>query len=169
MDWKKAIGAVAPALARAVGGPIGSVAVNVLSSALGVEPSEGALEKKVQTLTADDLARLRDAEMKFAKDMRELDLDFERVDAEDRANARAREIALKDWMPRALALAVFGLFSFVVWSLQHASIPVENRDAFNQILGILYAAVTGVLGYYFGSSAGSRAKDAVLHRGTGRG
>lgn len=162
MDWKKAIGAVAPVLARAVGGPIGGAAIGALAKALGVEPTEDALEKKVASMTAGDLLALKTADQTFQKDMRALDIDLEKVDAEDRANARAREIATKDWMPRVLAMGVFLLFSFVVYSLQHSPIAPENRDAFNQILGILYAAVTGVLGYYFGSSAGSRAKDATV-------
>ena len=44
------------------------------------------------------------------------------------------------------------------------AIPAQNRDAANQLLGILYVAVTVVLSYYFGRSAGSRTKDAVLGR-----
>lgn len=72
---------------------------------------------------------------------------------------QSREMRLHDWVQPVLALSVFALFAFVVWHLQYASIPGENRDAYNQVLGILYAAVTGVLGFYFGSSIGSRLKD----------
>lgn len=159
MDWKKVVGSVAPTLARAIGGPLGGAAISVLSSALGVDPSEDSLEKKVQSLSPEDLQKLKQADYDFQVEMRKLDVDEYRVENEDRASARAREVSLHDWVTPALAIGVFILFSFVVWQLQHGSVPVENRDAFNQVLGILYAAVTGVLGYYFGSSIGSRGKD----------
>lgn len=66
------------------------------------------------------------------------------------------------WTEAFLIVMVFGLFAFVVWTLRSSPIPEANRDAFNQILGILYAAVTGILGYCFGSSAGSRSKDQTI-------
>lgn len=161
-DWKKVLRAVAPTLVGAIGGPVGSVAANALSAALGIPPGEDELEKKVATLTAADLLSLKNAEQQFVKDMKALDLDFEKVAQEDRSNARAREIATHDWMPRALGLSVFALFAFVTLTLARWEIPLANRDAANQILGILYAAVVSVLGYYFGSSAGSRSKDASI-------
>jgi hypothetical protein len=89
---------------------------------------------------------------------------LERVDSDDRANARGREVALHDWTTRALALAIITLFAVQMFLLTRHAIPAENRDAANQLLGILYVAVTVVLSYYFGSSAGSRTKDAVLGR-----
>lgn len=158
MDWKKIAG-VAPTIAKAIGGPFAGAAVAAAAAALGVEPKEDALEAKVQNLTAGDLVKLKEAEQAFQVEMRKLDVDEARVGNEDRANARQREIELHDWVTPILALGVFVLFTFVVWHLQRSSVPIENRDAFNQVLGILYAAVTGVLGYYFGSSMGSRNKD----------
>lgn len=162
MNWRKAIGAVAPVLARAVGGPVGAAALGVISGVLGIEPSEDALEKKVASLTPDDLLKLKDAERQFVVKMRELEIDVEKIDAEDRANARAREIATKDWTTRAIAITVMLLFAVTVGGLMRIEIPATNRDAVNQILGILYAAVVSVLSYYFGSSAGSRAKDSTI-------
>jgi hypothetical protein len=163
MDWKKAIGAVAPSLLRAIGGPFGSVAANALTSVLGVDANdEKALEAKVLSMTAADLLALKQADQQFQKDMRALGIDEAKIEAADRADARAREIATHDWVVKVLALSVFTLFAAVVVGLQRFEIPAQNRDAANQVLGILYAAVVSVLGYYFGSSAGSRAKDALI-------
>lgn len=164
MKWKEILGKVAPTLVKAAGGSLGGLAVSVLTSALGIEPNEDALEKKVATLTADDLLKLKEAENKFVLDMRKLDLDFDKIDIEDRANARAREIALKDWMPKALGITVIILYACTIAALMFLKIPEPNRDMMNQMAEILKMAVIMILSYYFGSSAGSRAKDSPLHK-----
>lgn len=162
MDWKKTIGAIAPTIARAIGGPIGNIAVGVLSSVLGVDANEDALEKKVAVLTGDDLAKIKGAEQQFVKDMRALDIDLERIDAADRASAREREVKVRDWVPAALAVFVNGSFAGVLYAMFSHSVPPENKDAFTILLGMLGAGVTACWGYYWGSSASSRAKDTTI-------
>jgi hypothetical protein len=165
--WLAAIEKVAPTIARATLGPIAPIALNVLGTVLGVEPKEDALEAKVATLTATDLLALKAAEDQFKKDMRALDIDLEKVDAEDRANARAREIALRDPIPRILAIGLFLLLVGMLYSLVRHEIPEGNRSAYDIIIGIVSSAVAAVVNYYFGSSAGSRAKDATVAKMSG--
>lgn len=163
MKWLQAIAAVAPTIARAIPGPIGMVARTLLGDTLKVDAhDDAALEAKVQTLTAADLLALKNAEQKFIADMKALDLDVFKLDAEDRANARAREVALRDWLPKALAIFVLTLYGVdSVW-LHLGDMPAANREAAMQVQVTLQAAVMLVLSYYFGSSSGSRAKDATV-------
>ena len=53
MDWLKTL---APTLATALGGPLAGLAVNAISSALGIDPSK--VEETIQSgkLTADQIA-----------------------------------------------------------------------------------------------------------------
>ena len=89
----------------------------------------------------------------------------------DLASAREREvkIATSDAAPMinkivtpALALGVVTL-SFVLFAvLIFVEVRVEAKDILIYILGVLSAAVTQILSYYFGSSQGSKDKGAEL-------
>ena len=89
----------------------------------------------------------------------------------DLANARQREvkIATSDAAPMinkivtpALALGVvtlsFALFAVLIF----VDVRLEAKDILIYILGVLSAAVTQILSYYFGSSQGSKDKGAEL-------
>jgi hypothetical protein len=109
--WKAAAGVlstVAPMLATAVGGPLAGAATNAIIGALGL-PQDTPPEQvaaAVQSATPEQLLALKRAEQEFAVKMRELDVTLEQLRFSDTANARAREIAVRDWMPRALGLMV---------------------------------------------------------------
>lgn len=63
-----------------------------------------------------------------------------------------------------LSLAAFLVVIFtstVILLLFHA-VPQGNKDMVNIFLGTEGAAMTGVFGYYFGSSKGSSDKNAVI-------
>ena len=53
-----------------------------------------------------------------------------------------------------LCTALAALFVFPV--------PESNRDQMGLVLGALLSAVSTVVGFYFGSSKGSRGKDATI-------
>lgn len=162
--WKAVLGQVAPTLATALGGPLAGGVVKRLAGALLGD--EKASEDKVgdAILRADPvtLLKLKELEQEYAKFVLEHDLNLEKLAVEDRGSARQREIATKDWVVKVLAIGVFSLFSAVVWALYKVEIPASNRDATNQVLGILYGAVSMVLGYYFGSSASSDRKTELI-------
>jgi hypothetical protein len=124
--------------------------------------TEEMLATAVQNATPEDLIKLRAADQSFAVEMKKLDVDFARIDAEDRNSARNREVALKDWVTKVLALGTFAMFGGVLFVLTKHLIPDGNKDVFNLILGGLVNSVSTVLGYYFGSSQSSRTKDETL-------
>lgn len=163
-DWKALVKSVAPMLGTALGGPLGGLAGKVVSEALGGEPND--LPKLVSNISQDQLLALKQAEQAFTLHMAELDItsvrDLETIAAGDRASARAREIALRDWTPKALAVGItLGFFGILAYMLKF-EIPSSSRDVLNIMLGSLGTAWVSVVGYFFGSSAGSARKDEII-------
>jgi hypothetical protein len=62
----------------------------------------------------------------------------------------------------AVALSVLSILGFIAWALVYMPIPQENQNAITVLLGVVAAQVSGVVGYYFGSSASSKAKDETI-------
>ena len=158
-----------------MGGPLGSMAANALGKAIGVDkvsPSADGLAQAIAKaapagLTGDQIAALQKAEEDFRLQMAKLgfeDLEaLEKIAADDRADARRREIEAKDsWTPRILAGIVAILWGLVTWFLLKHVVPAEMREIVMRSLGTLDMALGLVLGYYFGSSAGSDRKTELL-------
>jgi hypothetical protein len=158
---------VAPALASAVGGPLAGMAVRTISEALLGKPdgTEDELAQAAARATPEQLLALKRAEQDFAVKMRELDIDLERIASADRGSARDREVATKDWTPRILAgLITGGYFGVLFYMLRNGLPQHGGSEAMLVMLGTLGTAWGGVVAYYFGSSAGSKAKDEALRR-----
>lgn len=161
---KSVLGAVAPALGTALGGPFGGMAASAIADALGLGQSASDEEIK-QTLaraTPDQLLAIKKADQEFSLQMKSLDVDFERIAQADRDSARKREIEVKDNIPAILAIAItigfFGVLGYLLgWGL-----PNAGGEALLVMLGSLGTAWSGIIAYYFGSSAGSRTKDMTL-------
>jgi hypothetical protein len=129
-----------------------------------VEQKMGIKLKPEDQLTDEDVKSLQEAAMKHEEFMAE-------IDAKDRDSARNREIEiatsekapmLNKVVTPLLALGVVGL-SFVLFAvLIFVDVQPEAKDILIYILGVLSAAVTQILSYYFGSSSGSKEKDDKL-------
>lgn len=170
--WKAAAGVlstVAPMLATAVGGPLAGAATNAIIGALGLPqdtpPEQVALA--VQSATPDQLLAIKKAEQEFAVQMKALDVTLEQLRYSDTANARAREVAVRDWMPKVLGLLVVGSTIAAVLLVLIGKARVDDALA-GALVQMLVNASLLVLGYYFGSSAGSAAKDAMLRQQGGK-
>jgi hypothetical protein len=158
---------VAPTIASAVGGPLAGMATRAISEALLGKPdgSEQELAEAAAKATPEQLLALKQAENDFAIKMRELDIDLERIANEDRDSARNREVATKDWTPRILAgLITVGYFGALFYMLRNGLPQHGGSEAMLVMLGTLGTAWGGVVAYYFGSSAGSKAKDEAMRR-----
>lgn len=168
MTWKKILGTVAPTLASALGGPMAGLAVKQISEkVLGVPAGKDAEERVAAAIAGaspEMLAKLKELDQAFAKEMAKLDIDLERIHADDRANARARQVKMNDHTPTAIAAAVIIGFMVGVWFVSTHQIPAENKEVVITMLGALGALATTVVTYYFGSSRSSRTKDEALSR-----
>lgn len=160
---KQLIGAVAPLLGTAIGGPFGAVAGTFIGKALGVAPNDqAAMEAAVASGDPEILVKLKQADNDFKAHMADVGLSEDKLVFDDKANARAREIALKDYTPAVLAYGItLGFFGTLLFMLVHGK-PASGGDALLVMLGSLGTAWAGVTAYYFGSSSGSARKDATL-------
>ena len=159
---------VAPSIASAVGSPLAGMATKAISEALLGKPdgTEQELIQAVDRATPEQLLALKKAENDFAIQMRELDIDLERIASQDRNSAREREVKTGDWMPRVLAFIVVGGFMFTVFLVLMGYVEGMKDPLMATTVGTLIGFVSAkceqVVAYYFGSSAGSKAKDEAL-------
>jgi hypothetical protein len=158
---------VAPTIASAVGGPLAGMAVRTISDALLGKPdgTEEELAQAALAATPEQLLALKKAEQDFIVQMRELDIDLERIGNQDRDSARNREIKLKDVTPKVLAAIItVGYFGVLFWMLNYGLPSNGGSEAMLVMLGTLGTAWGGIVAYYFGSSAGSRDKNETINR-----
>jgi len=160
MDWLKQI---APTIATALGGPLAGMAVSAISKAIGVDEEKVGDLIANNKLTADQIAQVKLAEIELQKQAQELGLNFEKLEVEDRKSARDMQSATRSMMPPLLAGAVtVGFFSIMV--MMFFNNIDANNPAILMMLGSLGTAWTGIIAYYFGSSAGSQAKTDLLSK-----
>jgi hypothetical protein len=70
----------------------------------------------------------------------------------------------KSYIPAVLAVAVtIGFFGILIGMMTD---HFKASDALMLMLGSLGTAWTGIIAFYFGSSAGSQAKDEMIHKST---
>lgn len=174
-DWKQILGAIAPTLATALGGPFAGMAVKAASEAL-LGRDDGSEEEVASALlgaTPDQLVAVKKAGADFAIRMKELDVDLDRIHAGDRDSARKRQAATGDQTPRNLAYlyasAFFGVIGFQCYlGLQQIDIPIMVGKSLDITLGVLTAMVLGSKEYYFGSSSSSAKKTDLLAQAEAR-
>lgn len=160
---KSVLATVAPLLGTALGGPFGGMAGMMLAKALGTkDPKE--MEAAITSTDPDILLKLKQADNDFKVQMQTLEISEEKLSFDDRASARGREIAVKDRIPAILAITVtVGFFSTLAVMIFHG-VPTTGAEAFLVMLGSLGTAWAGIMGYYFGSSAGSAAKTDAINK-----
>ena len=168
-DWKSLVRTVAPAIGTALGGPVGGLAVQAISNALLGKPDaqEEEIALAVSKATPEQLLALKKADQDFAKEMRALDIDLERIAAGDRDSARNREIRTKDWTPRVLVIVVTVAWAGMMYILTTDVVPSANRELLARAMGTMDTLLVMAWAYFFGSSAGSARKSDTLDRLTG--
>ncbi|MDR7005196.1 hypothetical protein [Paraburkholderia strydomiana] len=177
MDWSKVasnIGSSAPLLAGLVGGPIGvgvTAAAAIISHALGTPSDPGVVELALSDPSA--LEKVRQAENANSLQLQQLmvtaaqaslahESDMARIQAADRADARAMGVSTKDWVPKVLAMAVTAGFFGILLLMAFQPLPGTNKDLVNVVVGALGTAWISIIGYYFGTSVGSMRKTELL-------
>jgi len=159
MDWLKQI---APTIATALGGPLAGLAVDAISKAVGIDPKDVTKTIAEGKLTADQIAQIKTAEMAMAARAQEMGLDFEKIAVDDRKSARQMQATTQSWIPGIMAIAVtIGFFGILIGLMTE---HFKTSDALMLMLGSLGTAWTGIIAFYFGSSAGSQKKDELLHQ-----
>lgn len=161
MDWLKAL---APTLFTALAGPLGGLAYEAVSKAMGISQDDAKSMLESGKLSADQIAAVQQAELSLKAKALELNLNFEELAVKDRADARAMQMDTKSYVPPMLAglvtLGFFGILTALMLGYARQS------NELLVMLGSLGTAWTGIIAYYFGSSNGSQAKDKLLYSST---
>jgi len=174
-----ALKSIAPTLATMLGGPLAGGAVAALEGVFGLTPGAGtsAIANVLQAgaLTPEMIEKLREAELEQSTKMQQMKIDLVKLnldhqdsiaadDVADRASARSMQIATKDWTPDILAWLVIGATILVAYEVLTGNIAKDPTLATlsGTVIGYLFNEAKAVLSYYFGSSVGSKEKDATL-------
>jgi hypothetical protein len=175
--WDSALNVVktlAPTIATALGGPLAGGAVMALESVFGItakpdastDDRQTAIAAAISGATPEQLAAMRAKDQDYALAM--ATAGFKNTESlaslavEDRASARAMQISTKSLTAPFLALFVTLGFFGVLSVMMFYQLPQATHDALMLMLGSLGTAWTGVIAYYFGSSAGSDRKTELL-------
>jgi len=158
MSWLEQ---VAPTIATALGGPLAGLAVEAVSKALGVSTDDAKQLMDDGKMNADQIAQVKVAEIELQKQAQALGLNFEQLAVDDRKSAREMQTTTQSLIPPLLSILVtagfFGILAYLM---------VRPADTGNTplmiMLGSLGTAWTGIIAFYFGSSAGSQKKDQML-------
>jgi len=152
---------IAPAVATAVGGPLGGLAVTAIADKFGVADSVDAVAKAIA------------GDPQAAQKLAELDLRQFELENEDRDSARhMQETALNQddkfakhfiywfaWFWSVGSMAYFFAITF-------GQVPASGKDFGNIILGFLLGtAVATIISFFYGSSKSSKDKTDALKGG----
>jgi hypothetical protein len=136
-----------------------SLAASTVAKVTGgkVEASTDSISAAIAGATPEQLLALKTADNELAEKMQQMGFahieDLEKIAADDRASARAREITLKDRIPALLAIGItLGFFGLLALMIFH-SMPQPSEKIIDIMVGSLGAAWLSVVTYYFGSSA----------------
>lgn len=165
-DWKQIVATVAPGLATVLGGPLAGAAIGALSQAVLGKPdgNESDLAAVISGASPDVLAKIKETEAKLKTDLTNAGIEWEQIAASDRASARQREVETKDNTTKILAFLFVLLYFAMLWAVWKFPVSSDMKDTLNTLIGVLTAALAAIINYYFGSSAGSAEKNAILKK-----
>ena len=151
---------VAPVLATAVAGPAGGAAVGWLANKLGVP--DATVEGITEAITGNPELTMK---------LKELDLEYAKMDAQDRDSARKAYAAVatsehatkldKAVVP-ILALGTVALAFLFIGILIFIDVAADQQQMIIFALGFITSSAGQVLSFYFGSSQGSKDKTKEL-------
>lgn len=173
-DWKATIGAVAPGLATALGGPLAGAAVKVIADKVFGNPnaSEADIAAALASgsLSGEQIVALKQAEIEMQVEMARIDQAAESAFLADTDSARRQTVALAQadsriaWAPVVISTIITLGFFVCVFLLFVSDREWDERRAnlLNTLFGGLLLGFGQVCNYWLGSSAGSkRAGDSV--------
>ena len=147
---KNLVGAVAPTLGTALGGPMGNMAGSMIADGLGCANNPKAIQTAVQNATPEQMLELKQAEQDFELQMKELEVDVYKLETEEKQHARS--MFSKDWTARIIGLVTIGGFLGYIF-LVTLQPPEQNSEALiNLVLGYLGGLASAIISFYFGAS-----------------
>jgi hypothetical protein len=163
----KLLKTAAPWIATAVTGPLGGIAIDLATSALGVsEKTTEGLKNALAGVTPEQMLALKKADQEFQAHMEELGIkkitDLEKIAADDRNSARDMQKSTRSNMPAILTCGVAAAFLAGFFVLFGVEIPKENKDIIVYMCGQLAAAFAACLAFWVGTTRNSNDKTEML-------
>ena len=150
---KNIVGAVAPTIGSAMGGPLGGMAMNKIADVLGVPNDQKSIQQAIRNATPEQMLELKKAEQEFEVQMEELGVKVFELETQDKQHARG--MFSKDWTARIIGLFTIGGFLGYIF-LVTLQPPEQNSEALiNLVLGYLGGLASAIISFYFGASHSS--------------
>ena len=147
---KNVVGAVAPTLGTALGGPLGGAAASMIADALGCDNDEQSINKALQSATPDELAMVKEADREFDAKMKELDVDLFALETKDKQDARSH--FSKDWTAKLIGIVMVLFFCSYIGMITIMPPEQNSMELINLVLGYMGGLVSAVISFYFGAS-----------------
>lgn len=157
------VATVAPTVATLLGGPLAGMAVAALSSAFGTSDTK-AIEQAVVAGNPDALVKLKETENQTQVQLKQLDIDLEKLNVEDRGSAR-HLAEIRGFTPQIILSSLYtvGYFAILIlFMMGYVRPPPQYAETMNLLLGVLTTAQVTIMAFWFGSSSGSQAKTQLL-------
>lgn len=164
---KSIVGAVAPVLGGALGGPFGALAGSVISKIV-TGKEDAAPEEILKSLgNPEALLALKKEDHAFEIRLKELEVRDKEISIDDTKSARGRQIKMAkagkaDRMMPVIAFLCFSTLFFLIWIVAFHPIPEAFKVVLEILIGGAITQCAQIVQFYFGSSAGSRIKDTKL-------
>ena len=146
-----AVKVVSPVLAGAIGSPVASLAVGLITKYVfgedqSVNANKDDILMRLKNLTPEIVAQIKQAENEFLKIQNEYNLQISQLQFQDTAGAR--DMALKSSIKPHLAI-----FYFISTNLTaEKEINQMMAGAFISLLGVMTTAIPTILSFWFGAS-----------------
>lgn len=161
-DWLGTIGAIAPTIATAIGGPFAGVAISALGKALGLtNATEADVVSAMSSLGPEQIVEIKKAEIDFQATIASLVV-------QDKISAREREVKVGSAIPELLAKGAILFFLInTVGAFALIFLQIPMTDTGNYLLGACntgsVALLKNVYDYYFGSNIDALARDNMIY------
>lgn len=164
-DLGKILKPIAPIVAAAI--PGGGVVTSILSQALSVEETPDAIADAIKT-NPEAAAKIIEVENKHKEALEQVALQLRIAELQDIANARAHDVSVRQTGARTadvlgyLSVSLVALLGgFLIWKATSGTdIPPVLSTTIGMVVGGILANMNSVYQFWFGSSKGSRDKDA---------
>ncbi len=167
MEFTSILKTVAPWIATAATGPLGGLAIEAATKALGAsEKTAEGLKNALAGASAEDMLALKKADQDFKAKMVELGYknvaDLEAIAAGDRKSARDMQVSTRSNIPAILSVLVTVGFFSLLGGMLTGWLKVSDSQALLLMLGSLTTGWGVVMAYWFGSTSGSTVKSELL-------
>ena len=162
MSWKETLGAIAPTLATALGGPlVGAATKFIAGSLLGNEDASiEDIENAVIGASPEQLAKIKSIDKDFKLSMEKLGVDVFKLEVADKGNARENN---KDSnMPATLSVCLTLFIIGIVCALFYTEPPEGAREVLFMLLGVVIKEWSNSMHYWYGTTRSSQDKTRLL-------